>query len=125
LTQAGGNGDFLERKSREFFIGWFNNKMMLILLWIQSPRPRSEASRTKLIFFLDELYHHFMSRSLQGDETRTIQWLKLFLARCPLVAPRHRLNAFKMCARIYRAYGLEFRLAGYARALEKGKERNT
>lgn len=98
----------LEQNLMPLFVGWFRNHMFILLMWVQSPRPKSEVSKQNLLNFLFDLQHHFMSSRLHGDQSRIFRWFDFFIKHHPDVAPRHRLAAVRMCEAIYSVYGFSF-----------------
>ncbi|OGW97907.1 MAG: hypothetical protein A3G33_02775 [Omnitrophica bacterium RIFCSPLOWO2_12_FULL_44_17] len=96
----------LDVQAKDFFIGWFKNKMTILLLMIQSPIRGAGESMKKLSYFLDELHHHFMNSRLQGNHSKLFRWLKLFVSRYPAVSMHQRKTAVQLCKKLFNLYGL-------------------
>jgi hypothetical protein len=93
----------LDEKAKEFFIAWFRNKMTIVFMRLESEMPIPEASRQKILFFLDEMEHHFKFVALEEDP---FNWLKDFFKAYPEVSAEERLKALHFSQGIYEAYGL-------------------
>ena len=107
-----------EKNLQALFWGYFNNKMILLLLMIERPdMQRSVRAVEKQKVFLHDLYHHFLPSAAPLKYHRAFRWLNLFLDRYPDVGAKAAARAVKMVSVIYEAFGfdLEKRLDGSGR----------
>lgn len=107
-------------KLNELFLGYFNNRMTVLLMMIEHPeiaRAMNNVARQR--FFLEDLYHHFLPPHTRPKYFRAFEWLFLFLKRYPFVGPRKIYRALQMVGLIYEAFGLELPSRIEAVRLEK------
>lgn len=95
-------------KRDEFFQGWFNNQMTILLFALQSPKPLGRDAVKRLQFFLYDLEHHFLRGLQEAGVRRALRYLKCFLCAYPIVSMKHAPSVVRSVARIYEAAGLEF-----------------
>lgn len=104
----------VDRESQ--FTAYFNNRMYVLLMWIQKPGERSSESKTRLGFFLKDMEHHFMDPYVDKKARHAFRWLRAFLRVYPLVGKKNRyVTAYKMVTRVYQAVNitLPWVLRGY------------
>ena len=98
---AGGN-------LNELFLGYFNNRMTVLLMMIEHPGIRRNITTVaRQRFFLEDLYHHFLPPHCELRYYHAFEWLFLFLKRYPKVAPQEIYRALQMVRLIYEVFGLE------------------
>ena len=113
-------------KMNELFLGYFNNRMTVLLIMIEHPAiARNLTSVARQRFFLEDLYHHFLPPGTQPKYHRAFEWLFLFLKRYPNVTPAQIYRALEMVRLVYEMFGLELPPRMEAVRLEKeGMTRN-
>ncbi len=90
------------------FTAYFNNRMYILLMWIQRPREKSERSKLHVELFLHDMEHHFVDPYVDQKARHAFRWLKAFVRIYPNVEKKNRfVTAHQMVARIYRAVGIE------------------
>lgn len=97
------------------FKGWFNNKMMIILLISQYPNlKRKNNGMMNQFAFLFDLEHHYLIETGRRRFCRNaIRWLKAFLKICPeRISAARSQKAFAMIIQIYRSFGFSFSWGG-------------
>ncbi len=99
-----------EHKISQLFIGYFNNKMTLLIFLIQarSVRPNPELIET-IVRFLDDLFRHMLEVRLQKRYRLPLKWLKLFFRKLPDVSIYQRDRARYFIRAIYDAFGLHLK----------------
>ncbi|OGW80431.1 MAG: hypothetical protein A3G33_02355 [Omnitrophica bacterium RIFCSPLOWO2_12_FULL_44_17] len=104
-----------ELEALALFKGWFNNKMMIILMMSQYPHLRRKQSGIagQIAFFYD-LEHHYL---IEGERRRmcrnAIRWLKAFFKVYPVrISVGRSRKALVMVVRIYQSFGLSFNWNG-------------
>ena len=113
-------------KLNELFLGYFNNRMTVLLMMIEHPGiGRNLTTVARQRFFLEDLYHHFLPPHAESKYYRAFEWLFLFLKRYPNVTPWQIYRALEMVELVYEAFGLELPPRIEAIRLEKeGMTRN-
>lgn len=107
-TGIGKKGLLAGGKLNELFLGYFNNRMTVLLMMIEHPGiARNLNSVARQRFFLEDLYHHFLPPHCEAKYYRAFEWLFLFLKRYPFVSPRRIYRALQMVGLVYEAFGLE------------------
>jgi hypothetical protein len=90
---------------------YFNNKMTVILLMLQTKRPRTDSlASLKAVIFLEDLYHHMLRKNGQERFERVFQWLRLFFKRFPYVKPVQKRKAIEYIQVVYRLFGMGLEL---------------
>jgi len=106
----------------QYFSGWVNNEMALILMLIQHVRERDPKTLERMQQFLEDMEHHFTVL----DSRRPLYWayryLAVYLRVYPHVKTKSAGRAVEMIGRIYDALGLEFKCRHLAVNLESAKE---
>ena len=98
------------------FTAYFNNRMYILLMWIQRPKERSAESKLRLQFFLNDMEHHFVDPYVDRQTRHAFCWLKAYLKVYPIVGEKNRfVIAHQMVARVYKAVGIDlpWLLRGY------------
>ena len=98
------------------FTAYFNNRMYILLMWIQRPKERSAESKLHLQFFLNDMEHHFVDPYVDMQARHAFRWLNAFLKVYPIVGEKNRfVIAHQMAARVYKAVGVDlpWLLRGY------------
>ena len=96
-----------EQMFGKLFIGYFNNKMAVLVFLIQAQRHRPEARVVNgMCFFLDDLYNHILENSKQKQYRRIFFWLKQFLQKLPNVRTDQRESAVRFTRVLYDVLGL-------------------
>ncbi|MBU3758736.1 MAG: hypothetical protein FGM27_02275 [Candidatus Omnitrophica bacterium] len=109
--EKGGWQELTLQESRSLLEGWFNNKMMVMMLLFH-PRKGTGRDwrevRIRQLSFLEDIKNHFFraeDRSREAD--RALTWLKRYFERYPESRTYGRISAaFKMQMRVYRGVGL-------------------
>ncbi|OGX10773.1 MAG: hypothetical protein A2351_08110 [Omnitrophica bacterium RIFOXYB12_FULL_50_7] len=96
-----------EQSLGRLFIGYFNNKMAVIVFLIQAQRHKPDAKVvSSLSLFLDDLFHHILDGSKQGRYRRVFLWLKRFLLKLPNVRSDQRRRAAHFIQDLYDVFGV-------------------
>lgn len=88
---------------------WFNNRMMILLMYIQYVRRLDTRNMLKSVFFLEEIEHHFIEGGAPYPIRNAFRYLKRYLTVYPRVTKKHCERAYEMVARIYAGMGYELR----------------
>ena len=89
------------------FVGFFNNKMAVLVFLIQAQKHKPDAKVvSSLCLFLDDLFHHMLEGSKQGRYRRVFLWLKRFLTRLPNVRTDQRRRAGRFVQDLYGVFGV-------------------
>lgn len=90
----------------KLFIGYFNNKMAVLVFLIQAHihNPDSEVI-SSMCFFLDDLFHHMLADTEQKRYRRVFLWLKRFLQKLPRVRIDQRERAVQYIQDLYAVFG--------------------
>ena len=96
-----------EQMLGKLFVGYFNNKMAVLVFLAQAQRHRPDAKVISgMCFFLDDLYHHMLADSKQKGYRRVFLWLKRFLQKLPNVRLDQRERAVRFIQELYGVFGL-------------------
>jgi len=96
-------GTEADNKAFTSFVGWFNNRMMVILMLIQDIRPRESRSMLRAEFFLEEIERHFISPSADRTARNAFRWMRRYLKIYPAVTKEHSKRALDKVSQIYDA----------------------
>ena len=96
-----------EQMLGKLFIGYFNNKMAVLVFLAQAQRHRPDSKVTSgMCFFLEDLYHHMLADSKQKRYRKVFLWLKRFLQKLPNVRLDQRERAIRFIQELYDVFGL-------------------
>ena len=96
-----------EQSLGRLFVGYFNNKMAVLVFLIQAQRHKPEKAVIHgLRYFLDDLFHHLLDSSKQARYRRVFLWLKRFLGKLPRVRLDQRRRAVRFVQELYDVFGL-------------------
>ena len=96
-----------ERSLGRLFVGYFNNKMAVLVFLIQAQRHKPDAKAvSNLSHFLDDLFRHMLDGSKQGRYRRVFLWLKRFLLKLPDVRSDQRRRAGRFIQDLYDVFGV-------------------
>jgi len=96
-------GNEAESKGYVSFKGWFNNRMMVILMLMQDIRRRESRSMLRAEFFLEDVEHHFVKPSSGREIRNAFRWMRRYLKQYPQVTREHSRKALDQVSRIYDA----------------------
>jgi hypothetical protein len=89
------------------FRAFVNNRMYILILWVQRPVKRREH----LEFFLHDMAHHFVDPYVGKEIRAAYRWIRAYVKAYPNVSKKDRTQrAFEMIARIYESLGMEYPL---------------
>ena len=95
-----------EQMLGKLFIGYFNNKMAVLVFLAQAQRHRPDSKVISgMCFFLADLYHHMLADSKQKRYRRVFLWLKRFLQKLPNVRLDQRERAVRFIQELYDVFG--------------------
>jgi hypothetical protein len=89
-----------------FFWAWFNNRMTVVLIAVQSVRLRDSQSMMRIRFFLDDLEHHFVDGHAAKTVWDAFRYLKRYFEVYPKVTLKQCKRALEMVGRIYAILGM-------------------
>jgi len=96
-----------EQMLGKLFVGYFNNKMAVLVFLIQAQRHHPDSKVISgMCFFLDDLFHHMLADSKQKRYRRLFFWLKRFLGKLPNVRVDQRERAVRFIQDLYDVFGL-------------------
>ena len=96
-----------EQMLGKLFVGYFNNKMAVLVFLIQAQRHNPDSKVISgMCFFLDDLFHHMLADSKQKRYRRVFLWLKRFLQKLPKVRVDQRERAVLFIQNLYDVFGL-------------------
>ena len=96
-----------EQMLGKLFVGYFNNKMAVLVFLIQAQKHKPNADVVNsLRLFLDDLFHHMLDGYKQGHNRRVFLWLKRFLAKLPNVRLDQRRRAVRFVQDLYGVFGV-------------------
>lgn len=91
----------------KLFVGYFNNKMAVLVFLIQAQGHNPDFKViSSICFFLDDLFHHMLADSKQNRYRRVFLWLKQFLWKLPHVRVDQRERAVRFIQDLYDVFGL-------------------
>ncbi|MSR77591.1 MAG: hypothetical protein EXS63_05130 [Candidatus Omnitrophica bacterium] len=91
----------------EQFEAYFNNRMAVLLLWIECPKNRDEKSKLQMEFFFHDLEHHFVEAHASKDIRKAFLWLKAYIHTHPRFGKKYQsFLAFEMMTKIYQVIGI-------------------
>ncbi len=89
------------------YSAWVNNKVMALMLAIQSNKTRDSRSILKHEFFLEEIEHHFVDCHANSKVWRAFSYLKRYLRTYPQGTANHQKTALRMLRLIYEELGFQ------------------
>jgi len=105
-----GSHPVLEPSLGQLFLGYFNNKMTVLIFLIQVKQHKPEAGVISgVCCFLDDLYHHMLADSKQKRFRRVFIWLKQFVHKLPNVKPRQRGRAVDFVQALYGVFEINLK----------------
>lgn len=90
------------------FSAYVNNRMNILLMWIQCIKHRDlSATKQHLRFFLQDMEHHFVD-PYAGKKTRNaFRWIHAYVRIYPNISKKDRTQkAYEMIGRIYDSLGI-------------------
>lgn len=97
-----------EKMLGKLFVGYFNNKMAVLVFLVQAQRHRPDAKAVMgMCCFLDDLYNHMIETSKQARYRRVFLWLKKFVWKMPNVRVDQRERAVLFIQELYAVFGIE------------------
>lgn len=96
-----------EKRFKEFFSGWFNNRMAIILMAIQHLKRKDAQAILRIEFFLEDVEHHFTDSHAPKWVRNAFRYLKSYFKVYPEVTLWQSYRAVEMIARIYESLGLK------------------
>lgn len=103
----------IDSKIKDLFQGWFNNRMMVILMAIQHIRAMDPKMKIGVELFLHDVEHHFTSPHGPEAVRHAFRYLKDYFSLYPVVEVAESEKAIEMVGRIYEALGMELSLQSH------------
>lgn len=101
------------------FKGWLNNRMAVLLMYVQSRKTRDPRCIDRVIFFLEDLRHHYMPVNIDDSVTEAFDYMHNYFMDYPAVSQDQSDKAIEMINRIYVALGYDNRIKQVKRVKEK------
>jgi hypothetical protein len=95
------------------FRAFVNNRLYILILWVQRPVKRRDITKEKqhLEFFLHDMAHHFVDPYVGKDIRAAYRWIRAYVKAYPNVSKKNRTErAFEMIEKIYESLGMEYPL---------------
>lgn len=102
------SGTFISQRE-SLFIGWFNNRMTVLLMAIQSVRPALSPNVTlRVHFFLEDIEHHLVGFDPSDATLEALSFLKKYFQQDFESRRRDSVEAVRRVKRVYEAVGVPF-----------------